>query len=126
MVRLIRFVLFLFYKYYSVGPKSQIAFFSAITSFLCILLMNITTILGLLGVGINQIIPFKFTDPSWRQYLNLALFISLPSCLLMYLFFKEDKIKNLKYDQAIIDLGNILLVVYIIGSIIAGVIWSRP
>lgn len=126
MIKLIRFVLFLFYKYYSVGPKAEIAFFSAVTSFLCILFLNVTTILGLLGVGLHQIMPFKLTDATWKRYLNIAIFISIPSYLIMYMFFKKKEIVNLKFDHAVIDLGNILLVVYVIASIVASVIWALP
>ncbi|MFA6978447.1 MAG: hypothetical protein WC209_03900 [Ignavibacteriaceae bacterium] len=119
MVRLIRFVLFLFYKYYSVGPNAEISFFAAITSFLAIIMLNVIIFWGIFGVGIDQVIPLKQTDEIWKKYLEIAIYFALPAFTIMYLFFKQERIKNLKYDSTTIELGNLALVFYIVALFIA-------
>ena len=126
MIRLIKFVLFLFYKYYKVGPKADIAYLSTITSFLTLLFLNMVALLGVLNIGIHNIIPYEASDEKWMQYLKIAVYMFLPSYFIISLFFKKETIKNLEYDDAKIALGKILLPIYVVASIIVAVILGKP
>lgn len=126
MIRLIRFILFLFYRYYKVGPKADNAYLSSVLSFLALIFMNAVTVLGVLNVGIHNILPYETADEKWLQYLKVTIFISLPGYFIISFFFKKETIKNLEYDEAKIALGKILLPIYVVASILAAVILGKP
>lgn len=126
MIRLIRFVLFLFYKYYKIGPQAEIAYYSSVLSFLALIFMNTVALLGFLDVGLHNILPYEITDEKWMQYLKVTIFIIFPGYFIISLFFKKETIKNLEYDEAKIALGKILLPIYVVASIIAAVTLGKP
>lgn len=125
MIKLVWFVLFLFYGYYKVGPKAEVAYLSSILSFLGVLYLNSIAVFGLLNIDIDYIMPFKMADEKWMRYLKIAVFMAIPGYLLMTSFFKEDRIKKLEYDKEKIQVGNFLLVMYIILSVLAVIVIGR-
>lgn len=124
MIKLIKFILYLLYRYYNKGKDFEIAYFSSVSFFILLIFMNLFALLGILSVDVNQLIPFSKNDARWMQYLKVAIFQAIPSYVLIYIFFKEESIKKLEYDESKIEAGNVCLIVYIILSIIAVIIWG--
>lgn len=126
MIRLIKFVLFLFYRYYKVGPKADNAYLSSVLSFLALVFLNMVTVLGILNIGVHNILPYEATDEKWLQYIKVTLVISLPGYFIVSLFFKKETIKSLEYNEAKIEVGKVLLPIYVVASIIAAIALGKP
>lgn len=124
MIKLIWFVLFLLHRYYKTGRYSNIAYSSSIFAFMAILFFNILSIFKLLNLDINYIMPFNLSDEKWTQYLKVAVSVTIPGSLLLSFFFKKEKLLKLEYDKDKIEIGNGLLVLYVIVSFIAFIILS--
>lgn len=119
MIRLIKFILYLLHRYYNKGSDADIAYFSAVSCFMAIVYMNLLTLLGILNFDIEQIIPYNEYDATWMQYLKFAVIIALPGYLLIYIFFKEESIKKLAYNESRILLGQVFLILYILLTLLA-------
>lgn len=108
-----KFIAFLFYRYYSTGATKDIPYFST----LCALVM-------LLGLHIFQIILivsgvdfFKENNGTRVENFILIALCLVPLFLIMSVLIKESQLKKLKYDKLKIKRGNLFLIVYIISSI---------
>lgn len=112
-MKTIKFVAYLFYRYYSTGPLSDIPYFST----LCALVM-------LFGLHLFQVLVFfdgmSFIPTDGRQtkitnFLQMALFL-VPIFLLFAILIKKSELQEMHYDAMKVRKGNIFLVVYIILS----------
>jgi hypothetical protein len=115
-MKLIRFIAFLFYRYYSGGkrPDSAPMFstLSSMTMLVCLQLMLILAIFNRI-----DIIPIKSSDNIWHQKMVAALLI-LPIFILLNLIIKKKDLVEIKaqYDnhKDKVQKGNIYLIAYII------------
>jgi len=108
-----KFIAYLFYLYYSKGPRKTIAYLSTILA-MC-LLFYIHLFQALILLASTNIIPSgsKFEASTW---VKLALFM-LPIFFFFRWLLPEPDLKEASYDEGIIRKGNVRLVVYIIFSI---------
>lgn len=106
------FIAYLFYRYYSTGPRRQIAYLSSILA-LCLLFYIHLFQVSIL-VGGTNIIPAgdKSKISSWV----MMAFFMLPVFLLFRWIIKESVLKTLVYKAEKIRKGNIFLVIYIVLS----------
>lgn len=121
MVRLIKLVLYIFYKYYRTGNYKDIAFTTSIGSFLTMILLSYGVLMGIFKINIPNLIPATFTDQKIQDYVNAGV-IFVVCYLFMYLFFKEDDIKSMSYSERTLAIGQFLVVLYIIITFISIVI----
>ena len=115
-MKTIKFAAFLFYRYYQKGPTSSIPYFSTIGAMAMLLFMHLFQIL-ILTKKVETFIPIKPTDDRLTKYI-IMFFVMAPLFLLLALTIKKEELKNLKYSEAKVRTGNILLVCYIISTII--------
>jgi len=89
----IRYITYLFYSYYSKGPRRNIAYLSSIlgTTFLIFVhLMMLALILR-----IDEYIPMSLSNSRSLRYIKLMLFMS-PVFFLLYFGVKEKKLEEMK------------------------------
>lgn len=128
-MKTIKFVGYLFYRYYSTGPRADIPYFSTIGSMTLLCFMHLMQILILLD-KVN-LIPINSSDNKLAKWL-IIFFITLPIYFLMTRLFRKSDIEPLKekygYNWDKVFNGNVLLVVYIIVSmalIFVLAIWKK-
>jgi hypothetical protein len=119
----IEFILFLFYRHYNKGSGKDIAYLSSMLNFLFLLYMNLLALLIYLNVA--DFLPLSSSDPRWLAYLKILIVYFVPGYFIMRQVFKEDNIKNLRYDDLTIMVGNIALISYYILSIVVLIIVIR-
>lgn len=102
----IKFIGFLFYRYYSKGPRSGIAYFSACLAISFLMFLNILLILTLLKVINND---------------KLIYLLPIPLYFLVSKIFKKSDVELLKekydYEWDKVFNANVWLIIYIIISI---------
>lgn len=114
-MKTVRFIAYLFYRYYSTGASKQIPYFSTITALVALLLLHVLQILILLnGTGL---IPTSSKNSRIENFFIIALCI-MPFYFIMFLFIKKSELQNMHYDITRIRKGNKLLILYIIISIL--------
>lgn len=112
-MKILKFVSFLFYKYYSVGPTSRIPYFSTLCALVLLFYIHLVQILILID-GMD-LIPTDGSQAKAGNFLKLGLFMA-PFFLLFGLLIKESELKKLKYSEQKIKKGYIFLIIYIIFS----------
>ena len=114
-MKLLRFVMFLFYRYYSTGGTYRIPYFSALSATGFLIFLHIFEIL----IIINKVnwLPMKETDNKVVEYGKVALCL-LPIFILIAFLVKEKNLKQLEYDEDKIKRGGRNLIVYVILSIL--------
>ena len=128
-MKTIKFVGYLFYRYYSKGPRANIPYFSTMCSMTLMGFMHLIQILILLDKV--SIIPINSSDDKLTKRLIMFL-IMVPIYFLMTSLFKKSDIEPLKekydYNWDKVFNGNVWLVIYIILSfalIFVLAIWKR-
>jgi hypothetical protein len=107
-----RYVAYLFYRYYSSGPTKDIAYYS--TLFALSLLFFIHLCQVLLIFGWTNIIP-RGRKTEITTWLKMGLFL-IPIFTLFKVMIKEKTLSKLTYDEKIINKGYYFLFFYIIIS----------
>ena len=107
-----RFIAYLFYRYYSTGATKDISYFSTLCALVMLLGLHFFQILILLN-GINFI---QNANSRTENYFIIALGL-IPVFLLLSFLIKESQLKKMKYDRLKIKKGNIFLILYIIASV---------
>lgn len=112
-MKTIKFVAYLFYRYYSTGPRSDIRYFSTIGVLTFLFFIHLAQVLLLFDS--TNIIPqgHKSQISSW---IKMALFL-LPIFLVFRGLIKESELKEMNYDTYIIKKEYVWLIVYIILSV---------
>ena len=116
-MKTIKFVGYLFYRYYSKGPRASIPYFSAVCSMTLLAFFHLVQILILLNKV--DIIPINDQDGKPTRYF-IILITMLPIYFLVTRLFKKEDIEPLKekyeknWDK--IFAGNIRLIIYFILS----------
>lgn len=114
-MRLLKFVMFLFYRYYSTGGTYQIPYFSALVATVFLIYIHIFQIFLILDTV--SWFPMHPGDTKLMKYGKLALFL-LPIFLIVAYLIKEKDLKNAEYDEDKIRNGGRGLIVYAILSFI--------
>jgi hypothetical protein len=116
-MKTIKFVGYLFYRYYSKGSRASIPYFSTMGSMTLLGFMHLMQILILLNKG--GFIPINNTDDKLTKRI-IIFFVMLPIYFLMTRAFKKSDIELLKkkYDNNWdkVFSGNVWLIIYCILS----------
>jgi hypothetical protein len=116
-MKTIKFVGYLFYRYYSKGPRANIPYFSALCSMTLLGFFHLMQLLIILDKV--DLIPIEKTDNIWTK--RLVMFLTmLPIYFIMTRLFRTEDLPPLKekYDsnRDKVFKGNIWLIVYAIIS----------
>lgn len=116
-MKTIKFTAYLFYRYYSKGPRARIPYFSTICALSMLGFLHLFQLL--LIFDSVPIIPINSSDDKLTKRF-IMLFVFIPLYLIMTRVFKKTDIEPLKekYDKDWdrVFKGNVWLVVYIILS----------
>ena len=109
----LRFIMFLFYRYYSKGGTRDIPYASALFAVGFLVFLHIFQIVIILDKV--SLLSFFEAKNRFDRYIKIALFM-LPIFFIINLLVKERDIKNLTYTKEKIKRGNIYLIIYIVLS----------
>lgn len=113
-MKTLKFIMYLFYRYYSKGGTKNIPYFSALCAVAFLIYIHIFQLLMIFGkVGW---IPIEKDDLRIVKYGKFALFV-LPIFLLIYYLVKPSDLMSLEYDKDKIRKGGIILIIYIIANL---------
>ena len=116
-MKTIKFVGFLFYRYYSKGPRASIPYFATLCSMTLLGFFHLMQILILFDK--MNLLPLNSSQDKSTKRL-LMFIIMLPIYLLMTRLFKKSDIEPLKekyaYNWDKVFNGSVWLVVYIVVS----------
>jgi hypothetical protein len=112
-MKTIKFVAFLFYKYYSTGPTRRIPYFSTLSALVLIFYIHLVQVL-LIFNGIN-LIPTDGSQTKPLNFIKMGLFMA-PIFLLFRILIKRENLTNTTYSPRKIKIGYFLLIIYIIVS----------
>ena len=116
-MKTIKFIGYLFYRYYSKGPRANIPYFSALCSMTLLGFFHLMQLLIVLDKV--DLIPTEKTNNIWTKRLIMFLAM-LPIYLIMTRLFRKEDIAPLKekydYNWDKVFSGNIWLIVYGITS----------
>jgi hypothetical protein len=113
-MKLVKFVAYLFYRYYSVsGPRKDIPYFSTLLSLTFLIFLHLLQIVILLTrMGI---IPINNGEGRMVRFGKMTL-IMLPIFLLFLALIRKSKLKLMRYDERKVKKAYVFLVVYIVLS----------
>ncbi len=114
-----KFVMFLFYNYYSKGPTRSIAYIKTVGTMTFLVFIMVLDFLIL--TNNENLFLFKEGDSSWIKYLKVGLY-TFPILLFFLIFFKEKKIANQNYSESKIKSGNKLLVFFTVVIVLSLVV----
>lgn len=92
-MRPLKYITYLFYSYYSKGPRRNVAYLSAIlgvTFFIYLTIMIVVAVFRL-----DDYIPIAVNESRGSRYLKVALFMA-PVFFLLYFGIKEKRLEDLK------------------------------
>src|SRR5579863_3065630 len=114
-MKTIKFVAYLFYRYYSSGSIKDIPFLST----LCALVMLIGLHLFQIAVFFDNTnwLPFINIDNRGQRFFSIAIFL-IPIFLVVAFFIRKAELKTMFFEESRIKRGNIFVVIYIIASMV--------
>jgi hypothetical protein len=112
-MKVLKFVAFLFYRYYSTGPTKDIPYFSTLCALVMLLVLHIFQILVLFNIF--GFYPIGIGHKRWVNFLIIAACLT-PVFLVMSVLIPKSYLETTHYEESIIRRGNIALVCYIICS----------
>lgn len=115
-MKLLKFTMFLFYRYYSKGSSNNIPYFSALCAVVMLIYMHIFQILIVLN-KVDEILPLNKDDDQNTKTWKAALFM-LPIFLVVAYLVKPKDLKLAKYDEDKVRRGGIYLVIYTVLSFV--------
>ncbi|MBN8785242.1 MAG: hypothetical protein J0G98_19440 [Terrimonas ferruginea] len=113
---MLKFVMYILYKYYSKGGTKEISYFSALCVVVLLIYIHFFQILILFN-QVDAVLPMNRNDDRPVKYLKLAIFL-LPVFLIISLLVKPKDLKNSSYDERKVKRGGFYLVIYSITSFI--------
>jgi amino acid transporter len=114
-MRLVKFVAYLFYRYYSVSwSRRRTPYFSTLLSLTILCFLHLLQIFILL-IRMN-IIPMNNSGDRMER-LRRATLLMLPIFFVFLALIRKSKLKLMRYDERKVKKANILLVLYIALSI---------
>lgn len=111
----LKFVMYLFYKYYNQGGTKRIPYFSALCAVVFLIYIHLFQLLILLD-KVN-LLPLNKDDTRIVKYVKIAL-VFLPIFAIVNYLVKPSELKQLNYDNQTIKNGNLKLVLYIVLNVI--------
>jgi len=113
-MKLLRFVMFLFYRYYSKGGTIRIPYFSALCATVFLIYIHVFQIL----IIFDKVdwFPMKEDDLQMIKYWKLAMFL-FPIFIITAYLVKESDLKNLDYSDEKIKQGGACLILYVLLSV---------
>jgi hypothetical protein len=118
MLRLARFVIYVLYRYYSNGKRSEGAYDKAVMVLFLFLWLNFMTVAALLGF-LKTIYPSSDIPVSEKYLFSLSYVV--PFYVLIRWLFKRDVIMTLSYDEETIERGGLAFLLYCVLSVIAAI-----
>ena len=113
-MRLLKFIMFLFYRYYSTGGTYRIPYFSTLCALVMLIGLHVFQILVLFDK--TSLLPTSTGNARAVNFLIIALCL-LPIFLLISRLIKKSDLQEMHYEEGKIKKGNILLILYIVASI---------
>lgn len=115
-MKTLKFISYLFYRYYSKGGTKYVPYFSTLCAIAMIILLHIFQLLVIFN-GMN-LFPSGATPGSARliRYLEMGLLL-VPLFLLLSVLIKKRELQSLQYDESKIKQGSIYLISYIVLSV---------
>ena len=92
-MKFIRYITYLFYSYYSKGPRRNVAYLSSILGIT--FLIYIQLMILALVFKVDSYIPMNLNESRGLRYIKLILFMS-PIFFLLYFGVSEKKIERMK------------------------------
>lgn len=99
-MKTLKFVAYLFYRYYSTGATKNIPYFSTLCALVMLFGLHLFQILVLTDQ--MNIFPTKNTNTRSTNFFLIALFL-IPVFLLMTLLFKHDELRKMHYEEKKMD-----------------------
>lgn len=115
IMRFIKFVTYIFYKYYSDGATKSVAYTKTIASMVVLIVINLWILL--IMFNLTDFIPITTNDKKEIRYLKIALY-TLPIFLFFIIFIKEKDLKLITYDEIKIKRGGTFLIIYLVASVV--------
>jgi hypothetical protein len=112
-MKTLKFVAYLFYRYYSIGPRARIPYFSTLCSLVLLLYIHLTQVLLIFNA--TSVVPVDGSQAKIGNWLKMALFL-LPFFLFVRLLVKQEELKKLSYNENKVKRGYIFLIIYIVAS----------
>ena len=89
----IRYITYLFYSYYSRGPRRNIAYLSSILGITFLIFVHLMMLALILRI--DEYMPMSLSDSRSLRYIKLMFFMS-PVFFLLYFGVKEKKLEEMK------------------------------
>ena len=115
VMKILKFIMFLFYRYYSKGGTHRIPYFSTLCAVVMLIYIHIFQLLIVVD-GVD-LLPMDKDDTRIMKYGKLAIFL-LPIFLIIAYLVKEKDLKFASYDMVRVKRGGVYLVLYIITSVL--------
>jgi len=112
-MKTLKFVAFLFYKYYSTGPTARIPYFSTLSALVLIVYIHLVQVLLLLDA--TNLIPTDGSQMKGINFIKMGLFM-VPFFLILAFLIKHSELKTMIYPTRTIKRGYVFLIAYIIFS----------
>lgn len=109
-----KFIAYLFYKYYSTGATKDIAYFSTLCALVMLIGLHIFQILLLLNR--ENLLPSYSKHTRVENFLIIAVWLT-PVFLLTAFFIRKSELLTVSYSENRVKKGNVWLVIYIVASI---------
>lgn len=114
-MEILKFIMYLFYRYYSKGGTKRISYFSALCAVVFLIYIHVFQILIVFD-KIN-LLPMEKDDTRIAKYGKLALFL-LPIFLIIAYLVKPSDLKSMELDANKLRRAYVILVVYLIVNFI--------
>ncbi|MDO6430217.1 hypothetical protein Q4E93_06460 [Flavitalea sp. BT771] len=114
-MKTIRFIAYLFYRYYSSGATKDIPYFSTLCALVMLIGLHIFQILVLFDKA--SLLPTSNENTRAVNFLIIALCL-LPIFFLASRLIKKSDLHEMHYEESRIKKGNRLLILYIVASIV--------
>lgn len=113
-MKLVKFIAYLFYRYYSTGPTKDIPYFSTLCALVMLAGLHIFQIIVLFGY--QNSIPTNVNNTRVENFIIVAVCL-IPIFILMAFLIRKSDLQAMSYDENKIKKGNILLILYIVSSV---------
>ncbi len=123
-MKFIKFIAYLFYDYYSTGPREHIKYTATLGVMTLLFFLNLVTFFAFFNLG--WLLP-KVTGIRIYDYFKTFLFL-LPIWLTFRLLIKEKDLESADYDTDKIITGKFWLLCYFILSLIMfvlSILWKE-
>jgi len=115
-MRFIKFVAFLFYRYYSTGGTQRVPYFSTLCAMSMMIYIHLFQFLILINC-VDAFIPGGDSEARPIKYLKLGLFF-IPVFLILAILIKKKELEQMSYAKQVLKKGYVFLISYLIISFV--------